>query len=359
MNAAVSSAREQPLTPARTRRSGTAIAALFFLLTAQAACLPKSYEIPRTELARLSAVPPVLRGIKVEVEQELSGSVVEPAPPVGDTTVVVTGGVSVGSSLPHSRPSGEGGGFGGVNLGKGGAGADAKATAIAILMLATFGLVIATAIESQRYAGTVQLHPMHPVHLFGRDGNYLVRPLATIDAATVQWTERAVIRAAEGPVRMLERAPLRRRGLTYSMSFGVSQLASADGTHTSGPHGYLQFGYFPTQTVGLLATASYAWRDNLVFYTLYEQRYGAELQVMPFHADIFHIGAYAGGGMAWRIEDGFLRGNDRSTSLSAGLQAQLDVATHVAVTARFGLYTAHEQSIDEPMREVSIGLSVY
>lgn len=340
-----------------TRRVATALFAIVLLATAQAGCLQRSYEIPRTELARLSAVPPVLRGLKVEVEQELSASVVDPAPPVNDLTVVA--GVSIADSIPHSRPSGEGGGFGGLGSSRGGAGADARASAIAILMLATFGLVIAAAIESQRYAGTVQLHPMHPVHLFGRDGNYLIRPLATIDPTTVQWTERAVIRAAEGPIHLLKRAPLRRRGLTYSMSFGVSQLASADGTHTSGPHGYLHFGYFPNQTIGLLATASYGWRDNLVFYTLTEQRYGAELQVMPFHADIFHIGAYAGGGLAWRIEDGFLQGNDRSPSLNAGLQAQLDVGPHIAVSLRFGVYSAHEQSIDDPMREISLGLSIY
>lgn len=342
--------------PKGTRRVGTALFAMILVAAAQAGCLQRSYEIPRTELARLSAVPPVLRGLKVEVEQELSPSVVDPAPPVNDLTVVA--GVSIADSFSPSRPPSGGGGLGGLGS-RGGAGADARASAIAILVLATFGLVIAAAIESQRYAGTVQLHPMHPVHLFGRDGNYLVRPLATIDPTTVQWTERAVVRAAEGPVRLLKRAPLRRRGLTYSMSFGVSQLASADGTHTSGPHGYLHFGYFPNQTIGLLATASYGWRDNLVFHTLSEQRYGAELQVMPFHAAIFHLGAYAGGGLAWRIEDGFLRGNDRSPSLNAGLQAQLDVGPHIAVTARFGLYSAHEQSFDEPMREISLGLSIY
>lgn len=335
----------------------------------QGGCLSRSYEIHKPELARLSAVPPVLRGMKVDVEQELTTSDVEPAPHVNERTVTVSAGfgVNVGGgghgggygARPRPRPGTGGGGFGGMNRGNGSAASDARATAITILVLATFGLVIAGTIEGQRYEGTVQLHPMHPVHLFGRDGGYLVMPLAEIDPATVQWTERAVIRGSEGPMRFLERAPLRRRGLSYNMLFGVTQLGSGDGTHTSGPSGTLHFGYFPTQTIGLVATGSFAWRHNLVGYRVNEQRYGAELQVMPFFAEIFHVGGYAGVGLAWRLEDGFSRGNDRSPTTAAGVQVQLDVDTHIALTARFGFYTAHDQDYEEPLREASVGISVY
>lgn len=344
------------------------LAALLIAALAQGGCLSRSYEIHKPELARLAAVPPVLRGMRVEVEQELSTSDVEPAPPVNERTVTVSAGFSVGGggsygggygARPRPRPGSGGGGFGGMRRGDGSAASDARATAITILVLATFGLVIAGTIEGQRYEGTVRLHPMHPVHLFGRDGGYLVMPLAEIDPATVQWTERAVIRAPEGPMRFLERAPLRRRGLSYDMLFGVTQLGSGDGTHTSGPSGTLHFGYFPTQTIGLVATGSFAWRHNLVGYRVNEQRYGAELQVMPLFADIFHAGVYAGAGLAWRLEDGFSRGNDRSPTTAAGVQLQLDVDTHIALSARFGFYTAHEQGYEEPLREASIGIAVY
>ncbi len=315
-------------------------------------CLAKSYEIHKPELARLSAVPPVLRGMRVEVEQELSTSDIEPARPVDERTVIVSANVSAGGSFgarPRPRPAGSGGS----------SASDAKATAIAILVLATFGVVIAAAVEGERFEGTVQVYPMHPVHLFGKDGGYLVMPLAQLDAATVQWTERAVLRSTEGPIRFVERAPLRRRGLTYGLHFGVVQLPSGDGTHTSGPQGTIHFGYFPSQTIGLLATGSFAWRENLVGYNAYEQRYGAELQVMPLSADIFHAGVYGGAGMAWRLEDGFSRGNDRSPMLAAGVQLQLDVDTHIAVTARLGLHIAHDFDYDEPLREATFGLAIY
>lgn len=343
-------------------------ATLLSTAVVHAGCLAKSYEIHKPELARLSAVPPVLRGMRVEVEQELSTSDVEPARPVNERTVIISGGVSLGGGgsfsgpRPRPRPSGGGGLFhGGSDRGSSGgsSASDAKATAIALLVLATFGVVIAAAIEGERFEGTVQVYPMHPMHLFGKDGGYLVMPLAAIDAQTVQWTERAVIRATEGPIRFVERAPLRRRGLTYGLHFGVVQLPSGDGTHTSGPSGTINFGYFPTQTIGVLATGSFGWRENLVGYNAYEQRYGAELQLMPMSADIFHMGVYAGAGLAWRLEEGFSRGNDRSPTVTGGLQLQLDVDTHIAVTARFGLHTGHENGYDDPLREATFGLAIY
>jgi hypothetical protein len=328
-------------------------------------CLARSYEIHKPELARLAAVPPVLRGMRVEVEQELSTSAVEPAAPVNERTVIVTGGVGMdlgGPSYARPRPAGGGGGFSSSRGGagrKGGAASDARATAISILVLATFGVIIAGVVEGERFEGTVQVYPMHPVHLFGHDGGYRVMPLAAIDPETVQWTERAVIRAAEGPMRTVARAPLRRHGLSYGLHFGVTQLPSGDGTHTSGPAGIVHFGYFPAQTVGLLATGSFGWRENLVGYTVYEQRYGAELQLMPLSTDIFHAGAYVGAGVAWRLEDGFSRGNDRSPTVAGGLQLQLDVDTHIALSLRFGLHTGHESGYDDPLRETSFGIAIY
>ena len=335
----------------------SAAAALLLALATQGGCIARSYEIPHTELARLVAVPPVLRGVSVEVEQELTTSSVEPAAPVGERTVIVAGGFGTGSSLIRA-PSRRGGSFG--SFGRGGSSAsDAKSIAVAVLVLATFGLIIAAAVEHERYEGTVRLHPMHPVHLFGHDGGYLVLPLAQIDPAAVQWTNRAVVRAAEGPLDYLQRAPLRRRGFTYSLNFGVAQLSSGDGTHSSGPSGLLHFGYFPSQTLGVLATAGLAWRGNLVNNRLYEQRYGLEVQAMPLAIGIFHAGAYLGGGAAWRLERGFVRGNDRSPTLSAGFQIQLDYNTHVALTARLGVYSGHERGLDEPMREATFGMAIY
>lgn len=335
------------------------------LLTAaisSAGCLSNTYQVPRTELARLAALPPEVRGASVEVEQELFGSELEPAQPVErHTQIVVVGSIDIGPGHPppNARPRpGSGGGVpggGGSGGSRGGNALNAKEAAVAVLVLATFGVVIGAAVEAQRFEGTVQLHPMHPVHLFGYDGNYTILPLAHLHPGVVQWARSAVIRSSEGPFLKLERAPLRRRGLTYGVHFGVSELGSADGTVTSGPSGLIQFGYFPGQKVGVLANARFAWRENLVGQTLYEQRYGMEVQSMPLAVHIYHLGAYANAGLVWRLEDGFLRGNDRSFGWGAGLQLQLDVDTHIAVTARAGV----QSGSDEYRTEATVGMSVY
>ncbi|HRC58721.1 MAG TPA: hypothetical protein PKU97_22515 [Kofleriaceae bacterium] len=337
-----------------------ALAVLLAAAVPSSGCLSRTYEIHKPELARLAATAPEVRGASVEVEQELFGSDLETAQPVTSSTqIVVIGSVDVGPRHPAPRPrpgSGDGGGGGGSSGGgTGGKATNAKEAAVAVLVLATFGVVIAAAVEAQRYEGTVQLHPMHPVHLFGYDGNYMIVPLAHLDPGIVQWSQRAVIRSNEGPFLFLQRAPLRRRGLTYGVHFGVSQLASADGTKTSGPSGVIHVGLFPGEKIGLLGTASFAWRENLVRQTLYEQRYGIELQAMPLAADIFHAGVYAGVGLAWRLEDGFSRGDDRGLAFSGGAQLQLDVNTHIALTARFGLHSGH----DEYLREATFGMAVY
>ncbi|MEZ4359241.1 MAG: hypothetical protein R3B48_03605 [Kofleriaceae bacterium] len=329
--------------PARRRAARAAWLLAVFSLSA---CLPSTYEIHRAELARLAATPPELRGARVEIEQEIVGTELESAQPVGGSTQVV----AVGSFHSGPRP-----GAGGHGPSSGGSKVkDARSAAIAMLVLATFGVVLAAAVEARRFEGTAQLHPMHPVHLFGRDGGYAIVPLAQLDGAAVAWSERALIRASEGPLLLLERAPLRRRGLTYGVSVGVTQIPSADGTNQHGTLGLLNFGYFPSQHLGAVATAAFAWRENVVGYTVYEQRYGAELQFMPLAVAIFHAGGYVGGGLSWRLEEGFSRGNDRGLFGGGGLQVQIDASTHIALTARGGVH-----SDGELLREFTFGMSVY
>jgi hypothetical protein len=349
-----------PKVHARPLARAALVAALATCAT-QGGCLSQTYAIRSEELARLATLPPEMRGARVEVEQELFGSNTEAAPPVtARTQVVVVGGVNVSSGGPRrpadARPVPTGGGGGPGGGGRGGGKAwDAKEAAAAVLVLATVGLVIAAVVESQRFEGTVQLHPMYPVHLFGRDGGYAIVPLAQLDLGAAQWADHAVIRSNEGPFLTLDRAPLRRTGLTYGVHFGVTELASADGTKSGGANGTIQFGYFASQHLGLLATGSFAWRENLVHLTLYEQRYGVELQFMPLAVDIFHAGLYAGGGLAWRIEDGFSRGADRGLAGGGGVQVQLDVNTHVALTGRAGVHSGHGESLSE----FSFGMAVY
>jgi hypothetical protein len=322
-------------------------------------CAVNSYRIPTSELARLAHVPPDARGQRVRVIQEVVASDVPAAPPVsGETEVVIAPQFDVAVGVHRGHRGGyRGGGFGKI----GGGGSDGKAAAVAILFLAATALVTAAVVEGSRFDGYAQLHPMHPVHLIGRDGGYTVLPLAWIDADAAAWADTAVVRPNEGPWRPIERAPLSRQGLTYGMYGGSGSLRSADRTIAMGPAWTVQLGVFPTQQVGLVASLFFGWRENQLGATLFETRTTAELQVLPVQLGILHAGLYGGLGVAHRFEDAIqlgdrvVSGDETSAALVGGAMLQLDLNTRIALTGRLGLARAH----DEEMREVLVGISVY
>ncbi len=331
-------------------------------------CASTSYKIPSSELQRLSMVPPEARGQRVLVSQEISATDVEAAEPVGPDTQIIIGpdihisGGGVYDGGPRhggggGRPvSGGGGGKGGgLKLGSGGG--DAKGAAVAVVILAAVVLVAAVGVEGSRFDGWVQLHPMHPVHLIGRDGSQTVMPLAAIDGQTAAWTETAIVRSTEGPWLQLERKPLTRTG-SYGMYAGSGSLKSVTGNVEFGPSFVIQGGYFPEQHVGLLATISFAWRDNQFGGTLFDSRYLAELQALPIDAGKLHLGGYVGAGLGYRWEDvpgTTLRGNQGTTVFTGGAMLQLELHTRIALTARLAAVRAH----DDRMTDLLFGVAVY
>jgi hypothetical protein len=335
-------------------------------------CAANTYRIPHGDLERLAATPPEARGQRVRVIQELGGTDVPAAQPVDDTTQVVIvpqititggdrsryhgggwGGGSWGGGSRIGKSGGKLGGGGGG--GGGGSGSDGKAAAIVFLAVAVAALFVIAGVEGSRFDGWAQLHPMHPVHLIGKDGGYTVVPLAWIDPATAAWADKAIVRPSEGPWRPLEHAPLHRTGPTYSMYGGLGSLRSAYGDLGVGPAFTVQAGYFPTQQVGILGSIFLGWRENRQADTLFESRYTLELQVLPVAAGRLHAGLYGGLGAAYRFEDSVPGGDSGTRALTGGGMFQLDVNTRIALTARFGIASAHE----EAMKDILLGLSVY
>jgi hypothetical protein len=350
---------------------------LAVVVTASAAqgCAGPTYQISRGELARLATIAPENRGASVRVEQELgSGTRTEGQETVTSDTqivffprVIVTnenygprnahpvdasiGRPGVARDHTASSPTSSGGRSGGGNLGD-----DAKAAAIVAIAVAVSALVIVAVIEGDRFEGDVQLHPMHPVHVFGRDGNYVAMPLAAIDGNVAAWADHAVVRDDEGPWRELSRAPLNRNGWTHGILTGVTSMRSADGNNGTGPSTSIEIGHFFSNQLGVLAFGQLAWRDNTVGNTIFEQRYGGQLQFMPLTVGILSAGLYGGAGVGVRVEDGIANNGRKSGfTLQGGVQLQLDVNTHIGITARGGVVQAYGENI----REMLVGMSVY
>ena len=328
-------------------------------------CAANSYRIPTGELERIANTAPEQRGQKVRVIQEIgSGTVTNQTEQVGpNTQLIFIPQINITTGPRYTRGGGGGGvggrgGGGGSKLGGGGgSGSDGKAIAIVIIVLAVVGVFIAAGVEGSRFDGYAQLHPMHPVHLIGKDGGYTIMPLAWIDPQAAAWTEKAIVRPDQGPFNQLERAPLWRTGPSLSMYAGTGTMSSVDGSVGAGPAFTIQGGAYLNQHIGIMANLMFGWRENDVGGTVFESRYMLELQAMPLQLGILHAGGYVGAGWAYRLEDQVRDriGNDGTGAYTAGAMLQLDINTRLALTARVGVLKAH----DERMGDLVFGLSVY
>jgi hypothetical protein len=314
-------------------------------------CLSNTYRIPRGELGRLASAPPEQRGEHVRVVQQFSTSEAPPpAQPVSSSTTVVVGvGVGIGGpSRPAPRRVGTG-------LPRTGGLAKSKSEEAWFWAIVAIGAAIGlAATEGARYDGWVRLHPMHPVHVWGPWG-YAVVPLAQIDANTAAVASRAVIVPHEGPFETLGRAPLDRQGFTYSVLGGAAAIPSADGTTEFGPAFHIQLGYHPTHMIGVLGDAALSWRQNDFGRTVYDNRWGLELQVLPLDAGHFHGGVFGTVALGSRVEDGVAGGREQDVAFGGGAMLQASLTTRLALTARFGLGRAY----GDDTKDITFGLSIY
>lgn len=326
-------------------------------------CAANSYRIPTGELERIANTPPEQRGQKVRVIQEIgSGTVTNQTETVGpNTQIIFVPQINISTGPRYNRGGGgtvgSGGRFGsGAKIG-GGSGSDGKAAAIAIIVLAAIGLFVVAGVEGSRFDGYAQLHPMHPVHLIGKDGSYTIMPLAWIDPQAAAWADKAIVRPDQGPWNQLERAPLWRTGPSLSMYAGTGLLSSADGTTAPGAAFTIQGGFYLNQHIGIMGDIMFGWRNNEDNGVAFESRYMLELQAMPLQLGIVHLGGYVGGGWAYRFEDQVRDriGNNGSEAYTAGAMLQLDINTRLALTARTGVVAAH----GERLGDLLFGLSVY
>jgi hypothetical protein len=325
----------------------TAIASVIFLTLAATGCLSTSHRIPHSALVELSRLPPDIRGDRVRVIQGYAG---DEGPPPAPAVQANTGIVVIDGGGGGPGPSADSGGPRPAKLAK----MDAK-DAKALIIVAVAAALLLAVTEGARYDGWVKLHPMYPIHLYGPNGEYTWVPLAQLDEETANWASRAYVREGEGPWRALGRAPLDRVGFTYGVLMGGGQVPSVDGARTPGFLGHIQLGVWPSQEVGIQLDTAFAWRDDLMQNTTLDTRYALELDLMPFRAGSMHFGAYGQAGFSTRLEDSPM-GNDSSSWLyGGGAMVQLELTTRLAITARAGITSAHDMSLEEAV----IGLSIY
>jgi hypothetical protein len=313
-------------------------------------CLSSTYTIPKRDLQALAQVAPQARGSRVRVIQNFTGSEAPEAPRVYSHTVVVvsTGDPHYGHAPRSGRASP---GVGSLKT----AGAKAADDAAYWLVVASLVAVGFAVTEGVRYDGWAELHPMHPVHLFGWDGGYTSMPLAHVTPEVAEWSRRAIVRESEGPWRPIQRAPLNRSGWTYSVLLGTSEVPLADGDATRGFMGHIQIGHFFTGEVGLLFDIGLGWADDPFGNVVYDSRNALEIEFLPLDLGSLHGGVFGQVGFGRRLDDSAAGGDAFDVLGGGGALVQLELSTRLAITGRAGIAQAYGETISD----LTLGLSIY
>lgn len=315
-----------------------------------AGCLTGTHAIPKAELIRLANTSPQQRHQQVQVVQGFTGAEEPPETrPVGSNTTVVYTPVYInaggGGSGRFGRP-----GFRPKNL-AGQKVDDAKA-ALIIAALVAATLVFT---EGIRYDGWVELHPMHPVHLYGYDGRYAQVPLAQLSPETATWAAKAFVRDTEGPWKPLGRRPLDRVGATYSFTFGRADIPRDFGGVANAFFGHIQIGGFWQNNFGLVVDIGLGGTEAEPGEpAIFDSRYALEAQFFPLQAGPFHAGVFGQVGLGARFQDESRR-DTASFVGGAGALLQLELTTRLALVARTGVVSAH----GETSTDLTFGVAVY
>ncbi len=375
------------------------------LSIAAAGCLGPSYVVKRHELARLKSVAPDKRGEGVRVVQRFStASDLPPAPhwaappaqvqrhpdahpdgdmnglawwwwspPYGGPTFAPTfepagvagqqGGPVVTGTVRGGQSAGGGGGSGVASgLGKGfsTAGRD-KGSALAAVAAVAVGVGIGLAVtEGARYDGWATVHPSHPVHIVGPEGERRLMPLWQAVEAGVGDDEEAIVVRHEGAGMWLTgRAPLDRVGLTYGFDVSRQELALDDSDRAVIDGGTLSFGAWPMQWLGVRLDAVMGWGQDAggLGVARFVPRIG--LDVMPLRLWRLHIGGSASAGWQSLWRDGPSADAESGGVSSAGVLAQLELTTRLALSFRWQWTWDHARRDAVVGQSFGLGLDVY
>jgi hypothetical protein len=264
-----------------------------------------------------------------------------------------------------SKPSSSGGGmpsFGGGGGGGGGGGDSGEALvvfAIIAIAIAAFAAVGLMATEGQRYDGAVSMSPEQPVHLKLLSGEERVLRLGDLRPEDLASLDEALVMDDEGPgLYLLGRAPLDRKGWTFKLDFGSSEVAFQKYL-MSGFASNIQLGYFPFQNLGLLGTMSLGFgTDDIDNRQFFRNFFGVEAQAFLPGVSVFHFGTYLNAGNRF-VQ--YVDAEQSRPAVGAGALLEIELTTRMALTARAGWTFTNPQSggWDNDGFAVGAGISIY
>ncbi len=376
---------------------GVVLVTLVAFLPVAVGCTSNEYVIPQEELARLAATPPLQRGARVRVVQELGDRrsnpvpMTVPAPPPDQPEQVVEDDAGANVQIDVSGGGvGRRGTAGGRRRARrsraadrgwraperrrsrrrlvqsrrrrgGGGGNGDAAIVVLIVVIAVVVAVGLVSSEGVRFDGFVAMSPAQPLHLRGADGREAIVPVGDLSPQMAAETVQAKVMDDEGyGISRLDGVPLDRRGGVFKLDSGTIAF-NVPGGAAVGPAMDVQLGMFITRRVGLvvslgLAGASPAGGGGLIP----RHALGGELQVLPWDVGRLHLGLFAGGGMALseRVAGG-VGTNVSGPSAGGGALAELDVTSRMALSFRAGGNLAKLDGMWTPAGLLTAGVAVY
>lgn len=366
-----------------TRAAVVTFVTLVGFLPVAVGCTSNEYVIPHEELARLAATPPVQRGARVRVIQELGDRRSDPVPvtvappeqppPVADDQssadlrIDLSDGGSRGGSVHGTGGhvvhggGGHGAGFHGGGGGGGGGGNGDAALVVLIVVVAVVVAIGLVSSEGVRFDGFVAMSPAQPVHLRRADGREDTIPIGDVSPELAAGVVEAKVMDDEGyGISRLDGVPLDRRGGVFKLDSGTITFGVPGGAAV-GPAMDVQVGVFVSRRVGLLLSLGLAGAGTSSTGGLIPRHaLGAELEALPWDAGRLHLGLFAGGGMA--LTETFAGGVPTTVSgpaMGGGALAELDVTSRMALTLRAGGSVAKLDRAWTPAGLVTAGVAVY
>lgn len=322
-------------------------------------CTASQYEIGRGELKRLSHLDPSERGARVQALQQtaydqddLSGAGMDDAPTASNTTLVLL------ANERHHRHRDRRQARRRAETDDGDDDAESLAGAAAVaLAVASVALVPVAITEGVRHDGWVQLPEDQPLYLVGPDRWISLRDLAPEDVALA---ERAVTPAWSDDVEPLERRPLDRVGLAYTLELSTARLPHPEASPLLGYGGRLSLGGHPTASLGLYVGAQFAYGSapEAAGASAFLGKVFGAAELLPVTLGIFHAGFYGEGGLSGLVQGGETPRKLSEPYVAAGPSFQLTLSTRIALGLRVGA-TQLLASGHAPIPELAFGVAVY
>jgi len=230
------------------------------------------------------------------------------------------------------------------------------------VLLAVAVTVSLAVTEVHRFDGWASVDPNHPIHLRYDDGTAAAAWLSRLRPGDLSGLERAYLLHDEGNgLTLIRRAPLYRRGGSWKLELGMSNVAIGDSSLGSGLAARMHLGLFANDLIGMGLVLKYEGGEHKGG-DYFNMHYGLDLHLMPLRVGPVHAGVFGGAGLGYTVAGGGSLSDfeDHTVGYEAGGVVEFELSTRLALSAKVGTSWYHRAGgLENSGLFVLGGLSIY